>query len=628
MRCRPRVRRSKIVCSGQSCRQIRITATSVVTTVSRGQYRPDERATLTAECNGLVQFTRMSTEDVHYDYLRWGSKRIGGTDRTQQWHVRRGDDIYWVSDSTYQRGGWAFTLLCDGADNGATIGTDTIAGICERANSTAYKDSRYLRAGNATAIKLLDPKGCTWVADTVYFAEFSNNVIRAVNTRTGRISTTAGQPGMSGSTGDGGNATAALLYHPTVVATSAGNLYLAGDDGRVRKIDRSGMISAIRFSELSDRAPDTIGALAATRRSLFVAEHSDVHRLSVRGRFQRVIDPRIPLGESEGLAIAHGVLYISSVSEKKIYTSRCPQASLPQNCDRSTCPAGKFYELESNSCRFCSIGTLNAECETPRNVTSLECAGKSDRLGRTCSEIIQLETYSCSSYFMRTSCAYSCCSTQHSSACNATCPTEICIMGAPIGWEGKYTRRVALWNGRHAWQSRHGSRRIYWSSQLVSWVFSFDSSLLVLNEDQGARGASSGRRRDEYPLPRGQHSWIRITGADRINSRYNIRVECDGSSTSRTTQQPLPTAIMHTHAATTVSATKYRLAKHDAQDSMIMWIVGGLVGCIIVTVGARYYTKGTDTDITAPLIMLTSADSHNRGQACPTDRRDYYSTLD
>jgi sugar lactone lactonase YvrE len=82
-------------------------------------------------------------------------------------------------------------------------------------------------------------------AGNLYIADWLNNRIRKVDTN-GIISTVAGN-GMLGYSGDGGPATAAMLWGPLDVSVDAkGNIYLA-DTGnyRVRVVDSSGTINAL-----------------------------------------------------------------------------------------------------------------------------------------------------------------------------------------------------------------------------------------------------------------------------------------------------------------------------------------------------------------------------------------------
>ena len=82
-------------------------------------------------------------------------------------------------------------------------------------------------------------------AGNLYIAEFSNNRVRKVATN-GNISTLAGN-GVSGFSGDGGQATSAQLNGPQGVAVdSAGNVYIADTaNNRVRKVAANGVITTV-----------------------------------------------------------------------------------------------------------------------------------------------------------------------------------------------------------------------------------------------------------------------------------------------------------------------------------------------------------------------------------------------
>jgi trimeric autotransporter adhesin len=106
----------------------------------------------------------------------------------------------------------------------------TIAGGYTGDGATAAKSNLNVPSGIA-----FDPTGDLFVAD--YF----HNRVRKISP-SGIITTFAGT-GISGSSGDGGLATAATLA-PWAVATDLnGNVFIADLDGGVRKVDTSGMIS-------------------------------------------------------------------------------------------------------------------------------------------------------------------------------------------------------------------------------------------------------------------------------------------------------------------------------------------------------------------------------------------------
>lgn len=99
--------------------------------------------------------------------------------------------------------------------------------------------------GAATSAQFTYPRGIALDgAGNLYIADTSNHRIRKITVATGIITTVAGT-GVSGSTGDGGAATSALLNSPNGVAVnSAGTIIYISDSGnhRVRKV-ASGVIT-------------------------------------------------------------------------------------------------------------------------------------------------------------------------------------------------------------------------------------------------------------------------------------------------------------------------------------------------------------------------------------------------
>ncbi|MEO7210544.1 MAG: hypothetical protein ABIY35_06345, partial [Chitinophagaceae bacterium] len=79
----------------------------------------------------------------------------------------------------------------------------------------------------------------------IYIADHDNNVIRKINS-SGTITIFAGT-GTLGYTGDGGLATSANLYHPTLLTfDNTGNMYFTDQNSEViRKIDTGGIITSV-----------------------------------------------------------------------------------------------------------------------------------------------------------------------------------------------------------------------------------------------------------------------------------------------------------------------------------------------------------------------------------------------
>src|SRR5207244_954980 len=99
----------------------------------------------------------------------------------------------------------------------------------------------------ATSARLNSPNGVAATADGGYLiADTSNQVIRRVSPA-GTITTVAGTLTMTGSTGDGGPATAAKLNFPEGVAATADGGFLIADLGNqvIRRVSPAGTITTV-----------------------------------------------------------------------------------------------------------------------------------------------------------------------------------------------------------------------------------------------------------------------------------------------------------------------------------------------------------------------------------------------
>ena len=102
--------------------------------------------------------------------------------------------------------------------------------------------------GQATVAQLRSPRGVAVDAyGNIYIADTGNHRIRVVTKSTGIITTVAGN-GIEGYSGDGGQTTAAAIAWPQGIAVDASfNIYFAdADNRRIRKVTRStGIITAV-----------------------------------------------------------------------------------------------------------------------------------------------------------------------------------------------------------------------------------------------------------------------------------------------------------------------------------------------------------------------------------------------
>ena len=119
--------------------------------------------------------------------------------------------------------------------------------------------------------KLNGPNGVAYdlFTSNVYIADTNNNIIRKVNSA-GIISTFAGT-GISGSTGDGFDATSATLSSPNNVATDRfGNVYIADTySNKIRLVNSTGIITTFAGTGIYTSGPNVNGALAKSTHLIY-----------------------------------------------------------------------------------------------------------------------------------------------------------------------------------------------------------------------------------------------------------------------------------------------------------------------------------------------------------------------
>ncbi len=149
--------------------------------------------------------------------------------------------------------------------------------------------------GPATASVLYSPEQIFVNSSGIYFADAGNHVIRKINLTTGVISTIAGN-GTAGYTGDGGQATDANLGVPFgVCLDNAGNIFIA-DAGQnvVRKVDAgSGIITTVAGTGMTGFSGDGGAAAGATLNNpsgIFIDAGGDLYIAdSYNNRIRKVV---------------------------------------------------------------------------------------------------------------------------------------------------------------------------------------------------------------------------------------------------------------------------------------------------------------------------------------------------
>ncbi len=120
--------------------------------------------------------------------------------------------------------------------------------------------------GQATAAKLYLPNSVAFDAvGNLFVCDAGNNRIRKVDISSGVITTIAGNSGTGGFSGDHGPATAAMLYGPSDICFDKfGNLYIAdATNQRIRKVSSSGVITTIAGTGIPGSTGDNGPATAA-----------------------------------------------------------------------------------------------------------------------------------------------------------------------------------------------------------------------------------------------------------------------------------------------------------------------------------------------------------------------------
>ena len=137
--------------------------------------------------------------------------------------------------------------------------------------------------GLATAASLSQPEDCVDSSGNIFIADTQNNCVRKVAAGTNIITTFAGQGMNGGNLGDGGLATSATLGNPTdVVVDSGGSVYIADDQNARVQFVSSGMInnyagSTTGMSGYSGDGGPAIAALISNHPKLAIDSSNNIY---------------------------------------------------------------------------------------------------------------------------------------------------------------------------------------------------------------------------------------------------------------------------------------------------------------------------------------------------------------
>jgi sugar lactone lactonase YvrE len=239
--------------------------------------------------------------------------------------------------------------------------------------------------GPATAAMLSSPGGVAVDASgNVFIADSSNYRVRKVDT-SGTITTVAGN-GTSGSSGDGGPATAATLYASGISVDASGNLYIAASS-RIRKVTPGGVISTVAGTGSYGFAGDGGPAISAqlnspqgvwvnTAGDLFIA---DTYNDRIRLVSNSIAQPDFSLAltpASQSVAAGLSTSYTVQVTGIAGFTS-------PVALAISGLPSNTTYSFSSNPAAPGNVTLLvNTSINTPLGSSTITVTGTSGSLIR------------------------------------------------------------------------------------------------------------------------------------------------------------------------------------------------------------------------------------------------------
>ncbi|MCM2349648.1 MAG: hypothetical protein NDI69_06480 [Bacteriovoracaceae bacterium] len=151
-----------------------------------------------------------------------------------------GSSLYYNVLYNYTHNDWQIASGCVVIGNGAYVQSGTVP-------SVGYA------GGTITSSQFNQPKSIIQInADEFLVADRGNNLIRKINIAQNNVQNFAGTR-QTFDNGDGGKAILASIYHPNALARdSYGNIYVASENGYIRKISPDGIIQRIAGKKISE----------------------------------------------------------------------------------------------------------------------------------------------------------------------------------------------------------------------------------------------------------------------------------------------------------------------------------------------------------------------------------------
>jgi hypothetical protein len=221
--------------------------------------------------------------------------------------------------------------------------------------------------GQATAAKLTSPAGLDLdPAGSLLIADYGANRVRKVDA-SGVITTVAGTgvAGATGATGDGGPAVGAALNAPGDVVGHAGSVYVADShSNRVRKVDSSGVITTVAGTGVAGYSGDGGPAASAQLNDpvgIAVDAGGNLFVAELGSSVIRKVDPSGTITSVAGTGVAG---YSGDTG-----SADAAQLAMPSRVNLST--GGDFFVSDLGNHRIRKVSSLGSPAAVPGAPTSV-----------------------------------------------------------------------------------------------------------------------------------------------------------------------------------------------------------------------------------------------------------------